>query len=118
MTTLPEVLPDLRDETAQLDSVLGALDAAGWHKETPAAGWDTHDTIAHLADTNDVMYASITGGTRDLISEAQEAIREAGNSFDVADPKAVDVFTARAGASADGRCRGRTSTVVEVVVRA
>lgn len=95
MTTLQEVLQDLRDETAQLDSVLETLDEAGWHKQTPAEGWDTHDTVAHLSDTNDVMYASITGGTRDLASEAMDAIREADATFDVSDPRAVDVFTAR-----------------------
>ena len=95
MTKLQEVLQDLRDETAQLNSVLDTLDEAGWHKETPAVGWDTHDTNAHLSDTNDVMYESVTGGARTLASEAMEAIRELGQGFDVTDPRAVDVYTAR-----------------------
>lgn len=98
MTTapaLPDVLADLRAETAELDSVLRTLDEEGWHKQTPAEGWDTHDTIAHLADTNDVMYGSVTGTGPDLASAAIEAIRESGGNLDFTDPGAVDVFTAR-----------------------
>jgi uncharacterized protein (TIGR03084 family) len=95
VTTLQEVLADLREETAALDRVLATLDEAGWHKETPAVGWDTHDTIAHLADTNDVMYASVTGTGPDLASAALDAVREAQGNFDITDPRAVDVFTAR-----------------------
>jgi uncharacterized protein (TIGR03084 family) len=93
VTTLEEVLEDLRDETAELDSVLAALDEAGWHKETPAVGWDTHDTIAHLADTNDVMYDSVTGGPNDLFAVVQEAASTGG--YSAHDPQAVDLFTAR-----------------------
>ena len=63
-TALPDVLADLSAETAELDAVLRTLDEAGWHKETPADGWDTHDTIAHLADTNDVMYDRSPDGPR------------------------------------------------------
>lgn len=92
MTTLAEVVADLRAETAALDAVLETLDDEGWHKETPAVGWDTHDTIAHLADTNDIMFDSITQGSRDLLSEASKAVE--GIRFSVADPNAVDLFTA------------------------
>ncbi len=89
VTTLDEVVADLRDETKQLDEVLAALDEAGWRKETPAVGWDTRDTIGHLADTDDVMYESITGGSRDLMSDAREASGGATPS-----PTGVDEFTA------------------------
>lgn len=92
MTTLQEVMADLRAETEELDSVLRTLDDDAWRKETPAEGWDTHDTIAHLADTNDVMYDSVTKGTRDLLSETQAAVR--GTPYTIGDPKAVDLFTA------------------------
>jgi uncharacterized protein (TIGR03084 family) len=90
-----DILADLRAETAELDAVLRTLDEAGWHKETPAVGWDTHDTVAHLADTNDVMHGSVTGSGRDLSTEAMDAVREAGGTFDVTDPSSVDLFTAR-----------------------
>ncbi len=88
MTTLEEVVADLRAETAQLDSVLATLDDAGWSKETPAVGWDTRDTVGHLADTDDVMFESVTGGTRDLVSDARVATGEAPS------PTSVDDFTA------------------------
>ncbi len=92
MTTLAEVMADLRMETAVLDGVLAKLDEVGWHKETPAVGWDTHDTVAHLADTNDVMFDSITSGSRDLTTEISSLAqnREAW----VSDPNAVNLFTA------------------------
>jgi uncharacterized protein (TIGR03084 family) len=93
MTTLQEVLTDLRAETAELDSVLATLEEAGWHKETPAVGWDTHDTVAHLADTNDIMFDSVTGGSLDLLQAVQEAAE--GGGFNLRDPQAVDLFTAR-----------------------
>ena len=92
MTTLAEVVGDLRAECAALDEVLATLDEDGWRKETPAVGWDTRDTVGHLADTNDIMYDSITMGSRDLLSEAEAAVEGSGSA--VADPNAVDLFTA------------------------
>lgn len=92
MTTLEEVVTDLRAETAQLDSVLSTLDDAGWSIQTPAVGWDTRDTIGHLADTDDVMFESITGGSRDLMSDAREST--ANVSTGTPSPTSVDDFTA------------------------
>lgn len=89
MTTLDEVLSDLRDETAALDAVLSGLDEAGWSAPTPAEGWDIRDTVGHLADTDDVMFASITGEGLDLMSAA----REAGGGAEPS-PTSVDDFTA------------------------
>ncbi len=93
MSSFLDILADLRAETAELDAVLRTLDEAGWHKETPAEGWDTHDTIAHLADTNDVMYSSVTGS--DVLTDATDFMAEARRLFAPGDPKAVDAFTAR-----------------------
>jgi uncharacterized protein (TIGR03084 family) len=85
---LEEVIADLRKETAVLNDVLVNLDEEGWHKQTPAVGWDTQDTIGHLADTDDVMYSSVTGGDRNLVDEARTvAGREPA-------PDDVDLFTA------------------------
>ena len=93
MTTLKEVVDDLRAESDALDAVLAKLDDDAAGKETPAVGWDTRDTVGHLADTNDIMYDSITDGARDLMSEAAAAVE--GTNTPAADPKAVDLFTAR-----------------------
>lgn len=88
MTTLAEVVADLRDETKVLDEVLASLDEEGWGKETPAVGWDTRDTVGHLADTDDIMYDSVTGSGRDLLSAAAEAMDGEPS------PTGVDDFTA------------------------
>lgn len=46
---LPVVLSDLADEGAWLDAVLTGLDAPGWLRPTPAAGWTIAHQVAHLA---------------------------------------------------------------------
>ena len=90
MTTLAQVVLDWKDESDQLDVVLETLVGDDWHKETPAEGWDTRDTIGHLADTNDVMLSSVTGGDRDLFKEASEAAAAQG----LPPEQAVDAYTA------------------------
>ncbi|HYZ90934.1 MAG TPA: maleylpyruvate isomerase family mycothiol-dependent enzyme [Actinomycetota bacterium] len=89
MTTLAEVLNDLRVETQVLDDVLSTLDEAGWRIETPAVGWDSRDTIGHLAGTDDLMYESITSEPQALLAATAEATGGADPS-----PTAVDDFTA------------------------
>ena len=88
MTTLDEVISDLRAETTKLNEVLATLDEPGWRRETPAVGWDTRDTVGHLADTDDLMYESVTGGSRDLMSDVREATGRTPS------PTSVDDFTA------------------------
>ena len=62
-------------------------------KETPADGWDTRDTVGHLADTNDVMYrARSPVATRDLMSDATRG--RSGADVDLRSRTAVDAFTA------------------------
>jgi uncharacterized protein (TIGR03084 family) len=60
MTTLNDVMRDLRAETAHLDELVSSLDEEGWLTETPAQGWDIRDTIGHLASTDDIMWESVT----------------------------------------------------------
>jgi uncharacterized protein (TIGR03084 family) len=89
---LTELLADFRAECDALDAVLVTLDEAGWHKETPAVGWDTRDTVGHLADTSDIMFNSVTGSGPDLMESAQRAAEISGVQWD--GPDAVDAFTA------------------------
>lgn len=86
MTTLGEVVADLAEEQRILDEVLGGLSEEQWSTPTLAEGWDVRDTIGHLADTDDIMYASTT----------EEATGNfVGFPTDVSPEDAVDVFTAR-----------------------
>jgi len=63
MTTLQEVMRDLRAETAHLDALLAPLDEKEWSIPTPAEGWDIRDTVGHLASTDDIMFESVTQTT-------------------------------------------------------
>ena len=49
---LHALLDDLAEESADLDRRVADLDDAAWRTPTPAAGWDVHDTISHLAATD------------------------------------------------------------------
>jgi len=54
------VLEDLATECAALDSLVAGLDAAGWRRPTPAAGWDIATSVAHLAWTDEVALLAAT----------------------------------------------------------
>ena len=42
--------------------MLAGIDADAWLTPTPAWGWDVRDTIAHLADTDEMAIDTATGG--------------------------------------------------------
>ncbi|MEU5215355.1 TIGR03084 family metal-binding protein [Streptomyces sp. NPDC020807] len=46
------VLDDLREESAELDRLVGQLSDEGWAAPTPAPGWTVAHQIAHLAWTD------------------------------------------------------------------
>jgi uncharacterized protein (TIGR03084 family) len=92
MSSLESVVADFRAECDTLDHVLRDLDEAGWFVETPAVGWDTRDTIGHLAHTSELMHNSVTGTGPGLIEQAQLASERSGVRWD--GPDAVDAFTA------------------------
>lgn len=73
MTTPAEILDDLEAECVALDELLSSLSDPEWFAPTPADGWDVRDTVAHLADTDDLAYDCATGGPRDLLTEAAAA---------------------------------------------
>jgi uncharacterized protein (TIGR03084 family) len=56
-----DLLADLGAEQRALQAVLHALDPDDWLRPTPARGWDVRDTVAHLADTDEVAIATATG---------------------------------------------------------
>lgn len=49
---------DLAAESAELRSVLAGLDAGGWRRPTPAAGWTVADQVSHLAHFDEAAVRS------------------------------------------------------------
>jgi uncharacterized protein (TIGR03084 family) len=48
------LLVDLMSEQKALNHVLRAVEGDTWFAATPAKGWDIRDTVAHLADTDEI----------------------------------------------------------------
>jgi uncharacterized protein (TIGR03084 family) len=62
VTGVAALLDDLEAEHRELHEVVAGLAPDGWLTPTPAWGWDVRDTIAHLADTDELAIGSATGG--------------------------------------------------------
>jgi uncharacterized protein (TIGR03084 family) len=58
---MQDLLDDLGAEQRGLQDVLRTIDTDAWLLPTPARGWDVRDTIAHLADTDEMAIATATG---------------------------------------------------------
>jgi uncharacterized protein (TIGR03084 family) len=65
-TTLAELIDDLAYEQEDLRAVCARLSEDEWLTPTPARGWDVRDTIAHLADTDEIAIDTISDGPRSL----------------------------------------------------
>ena len=62
MTDVAGLVGDLEAEQLELQAVVAAIDADAWLAVTPAWGWDVRDTIAHLADTDEMAIDTVRGG--------------------------------------------------------
>lgn len=63
---VPALLEDLEAEQRELVEVVSEVRGDGWFAMTPARGWDVRDTIAHLADTDELASDTCTDGPRTL----------------------------------------------------
>ncbi len=61
-----ELVADLTAEQAELLAVLDDVRGAQWYTATPAKGWDVRDTVAHLADTDELAVDTCLDGERSL----------------------------------------------------
>ena len=61
-----DLLADLEAEQLGTQSVLREIGVDDWFRATPAKGWDVRDTVAHLADTDELAMDTCTGGPRPL----------------------------------------------------
>jgi len=85
-----DVLAALAEQHAELESILVTLDDAGWARPTPCEGWDVKDVVLHLAQTDGLGLASLTGGFPeqpigdvDVSAEAAVASQRAATSAEV-----------------------------------
>ncbi|MFF2010278.1 TIGR03084 family metal-binding protein [Streptomyces sp. NPDC058195] len=60
MSQVAAVIGDLRDESEQLDELVGGLSPGRWSAPTPAPGWDIARQIAHLTWTDEVAVLAAT----------------------------------------------------------
>lgn len=60
------LLADLETEQLETQVVLTGLAVDDWFRVTPAKAWDVRDTIAHLADTDEIAVDTCIGGPRPL----------------------------------------------------
>jgi uncharacterized protein (TIGR03084 family) len=60
------LLDDLEAEQTGIQASLRGIDVDDWFRPTPAKGWDVRDTVAHLADTDEIAVDTCTGGERPL----------------------------------------------------
>jgi uncharacterized protein (TIGR03084 family) len=95
VTDVAALVDDLEAEQRELLAVVDAIDADAWLAPTPAWGWDVRDTIAHLADTDEMAMDTVRDG-----------------------PYAINVLAANAASGADvtyhGVLRGRRLAGAEV----
>lgn len=60
------LLDDLRAEQEALGADVEGISADDWLRPTRARGWDVRDSIAHLADTDDIARDTCVAGPRSL----------------------------------------------------
>ena len=70
---MQDLLDDLGAEQRWLQDVVRTIDTDAWLLPTPARGWDVRDTIAHLADTDEMAIATATGRPGSLNERAAGA---------------------------------------------
>ncbi|MGH8983973.1 MAG: maleylpyruvate isomerase family mycothiol-dependent enzyme [Acidimicrobiia bacterium] len=60
------LLADLETEQLDTQALLVGLPDDDWFRVTPAKAWDVRDTVAHLADTDEIAVDTCKGGARSL----------------------------------------------------
>ena len=79
MAVLEDLIQDMRAESEALDDLVAPLDAAAWHRPTPAPGWTIAHQIAHLAWTDRV--ATLAARDPDEFTAfLTQALRDAGGA--------------------------------------
>jgi uncharacterized protein (TIGR03084 family) len=122
------VVEALVDQQKELATVLEQLDAAGWHAPTRCDGWDVADVVLHLAQSDEMALASVSG-TFTQFAEAQNSVWTKSTSVDNAAELMVEKerggsttellerWTNAAGSLTDVLCEMDLSTKVPWIVK-
>lgn len=70
MPDASRLVSELEEEQRSLQDVLAGIGDEDWLTPTPAEGWDVRDSVAHLADTDEIAVDTMLGGPRSLNEEA------------------------------------------------
>ncbi|WP_132122599.1 maleylpyruvate isomerase family mycothiol-dependent enzyme [Actinocrispum wychmicini] len=57
-----EIFDDLEAEYERLDGIFAGLSEADWNHPSDAAGWTNVDVVLHLAQSEETVAATVTGG--------------------------------------------------------
>ena len=60
---MDQICDDLDAETAALSAVVSDLTEEQWRAPTVAEGWDSHETVLHLASTDWICHLALTDST-------------------------------------------------------
>lgn len=66
MATNEDVLEALAAEGDGLEDLLGSLSEESWARPSACRGWTISDVVLHLAQTEEAVVATLTGGTFDV----------------------------------------------------
>jgi uncharacterized protein (TIGR03084 family) len=64
--SIADLVADLEAEQLSLVAVLETVEGDDWFRPTPSWSWDVRDTVAHLADTDELAVDTCTDGPRSL----------------------------------------------------
>ena len=78
---MTDIFDDLKAEYEQLDAVLAALTTAQWSHPSAAEGWTVSDVVLHLAQTEELVVASIAGDDVALGRESTGGIDAAADAL-------------------------------------
>lgn len=74
-----ELLQDLAEESAAVESLVASLEASDWGLPTPAAGWSIHDQVSHLAFFDEQAVLAVSSPSR--FREGAQALIAGGMDF-------------------------------------
>jgi uncharacterized protein (TIGR03084 family) len=76
-THLVQIVDDLAAEQDRLETLLGALTVEQWASPSAAEGWSIADVVLHLAQTEELVSATLSGASPELWDRGDAALDDA-----------------------------------------